>query len=209
MGALSKFTKLSLTKKEAFKCFGQSAGHKNKLQPHDCCLVSQCYSTKHLKGRMVDHLRALAGLGHGLWHCRSTSAGAQAQSSSQPNSHSPPQDPSHVPEIWKDVWEPLPQIPVGELKQGVSSAAVTSGSPAPGAVPRREGAALCRTAPSGAFPTGIPSPACRRRRIYGYAVRTTSTPRGKSARLQPHPAYPEINLPCFILLSGYELIPSS
>lgn len=114
-----------------------------------------------------------------------------------------------MPAIWKDAWEPLPQIPVGELKQGVSSAAVTSGSPAPGAVPRREGAALCRTAPSGAFPTGIPSPACRRRRIYGYAVRTTSTPRGKSSWLQPHLAYPEINLPCFILPSGHELIPSS
>lgn len=151
------------------------------------------------KGRMMDHLRALAGLGLDLWHCRSTSTGIQAQSS---NSHSPPRDPSHMPEIWKDAWEPLPQIPVGELKQGVSSAAVTSGSPAPGAVPRQEAAARCRTAPSGAFPTGIPSPACHRRRIYEYAVRTTSTPRGKSAQIQPHLAYPERNLSCFIFSQG-------
>ena len=141
-------------------------------------------------------------------YCRSTSSGTQLRAAADPTP-TPLRDHRHMPKIWKEVWEPLPQIPAQELKQGVCSAAVTSGSPAPGAVLRQEGAARCRTAPSGAFPTGTPSPACRQHRIYGYAVRTTSTPRGKSSQLWFHLAYPEINILCFILPPGYKLIPSS
>lgn len=156
----------------------------------------------------MNHLGALTGLGLDLQLLQKHKLWDAAQSSSWPNSHSPLQDHRHVPEIWKEAWEPLPQIPAQELKQDVCSAAVTSGSPAPGAVLRQEGAARCRTAPSGAFPTGTPSPACRRHRIYGYAVRTTSTPRGKSSQLRPHLAYPVINILCFSFAPGYELIPS-
>lgn len=135
-------------------------------------------------------------------YCRSTSSGMQLRAAADPT-------PAHPHEITGTclrsgkAWEPLPQIPAWELKQSVCSAAVTSGSPALEAVPRREGAARCRTVPSGAFPTGTPSPACRRRRIYGYAVRTTSTPHGKSFQLWSHVAYCEINILCFILPPGY------
>lgn len=143
----------------------------------------------------MDRLRALTELGLDLWLMQKHRQ-CLGCSTSCPNSRSPPQDHWHTSVI--------PHILAWKLMQGVCSAAVTSGSPVPGAVLRQEGAARCRIAPSGAFPTGIPSPACHQRRIYGYAVRTTSTPRGKSSL-----TLPRINVLGFILPPGYELIPRS
>lgn len=80
MGALSKFMKFSFMKRRLLSVLANrqviKTGYSHMIAVWYLSVILQNI----LKGKMMDHLRALTGLGLDLWYCRS--AGTQAQSSS-------------------------------------------------------------------------------------------------------------------------------